>query len=426
MDASNTASPARAHISVGSNRYPWAALALLTFVGILASIDRQLPFVLAESIKGELQLSDGQLGLIGGTAFAVFYTALVLPLANLADKTSRRWVITSGVTLWSLLTVAMGHTSSFLQMFFSRAGVAAGEAACNSPSQAIITDAFPATRRATALAIYAVSAPIGAMIAFAAGGWIASQYGWRFTFILFGLIGLATALLTAISLPANQQRSNGGAEASMFITVRDILADPTVRSLIAAACLLAFIPQGVMAWLMPMIIRVHGSNAAEAGLIVGLPIGLAGSLGIIAGGIFSDRLGLKKGFSSLKLPAVALLMSTPLLLWAVLSDSVFIFVVASCIGMLLSAMPIGPTFACIQHLADPTRRATTTATVILISNLVGGLGPPVVGYASDLLRGAYQAESVRIAIAAVVMLYPLAAWLYLRAERALDARTEAP
>lgn len=401
----------------------WFTLGLLTFIGILAAIDRQLPFVLAQPIKEELNLSDGQLGLIGGAAFSVFYTALVLPLANLADQTSRKWVITIGVGLWSLLTMVMGAVSSFMQMFAARAGVAVGEAGCNAPSHSLISDSFPPGQRATALAIYAIAGTAGAMIAFGLGGWMATQYGWRFVFVAFGLLGIVTSIVAAVSLPNRQAIANRASDASLLVRVRVILSHPALRILIAAACLLGFIAQGVMAWLAPMIMRVYGISTAQAGLIIGLPIGLAGSLGILFGGIVSDRLGETNAHPSLKIPAVALLISTPILVFAVLSSSIKLFVIASCVGMFFSAMPLGPTFATIQHIAHPTQRATTTATVILITNLLGGLGPAVVGFLSDALASHFREDALRVAVVAVLLLYPVSAWLYLKVSDALNKKT---
>ncbi len=180
------------HISDGYRRY---ALGLLLVVYIFNFVDRQILSILIEPIKRDIQLSDAQLGVLGGIAFAIFYTFAGIPIARWADTGSRRSIIALGLFVWSAMAAATGLARGFLTLVLARIGVGIGEAAGSPPAHSLISDYFPPDRRATALAIYALGIPIGAAIGNLAGGWIGEYFGWRTAFVVVGLPGVVLALV---------------------------------------------------------------------------------------------------------------------------------------------------------------------------------------------------------------------------------------
>ncbi len=175
-------------------------LAVLLLAYIFNFIDRQIIGILAVPIKSDLQLSDSQLGLMGGLAFALFYTGLGIPIAWLADRKSRVTIIGVSVAVWSAFTALCGLAQNFWQLFLSRMGVGIGEAGGVAPSYSLISDYFPPERRARALAIFSFGIPVGSALGIFFGGWIATHVDWRSAFIIVGLAGLPVAALVKFGL----------------------------------------------------------------------------------------------------------------------------------------------------------------------------------------------------------------------------------
>jgi predicted MFS family arabinose efflux permease len=181
-------------------------LLLLLAVNIHNFLDRQIPFILAESIKRDLHLSDTQLGLMGGMAFAIVYSVLGLYLGHAADRYSRKWVLSGALVIWSLMTAVAGLAQNFAQLVCARLGVAAGEAGSTPAAHGIIAGLFPQHRRSMPMAIFSLGVPLGSMLGLFLGGWISTVADWRTAFFLVGAPGLALALLAATTL---KQRGRG-------------------------------------------------------------------------------------------------------------------------------------------------------------------------------------------------------------------------
>ncbi len=183
-----------------SDLYRWYVLSVLVVVYIFNFIDRSILGILLEPIKQDLGASDTAMGFLGGIAFAAFYTILGIPIARMADKGVRRNVIVVCLTIWSVATALCGLAQNFVQLLFARMGVAVGEAGGSPPSHSMISDLFPADKRATALAIYALGIPIGSMIGNLGGGWINEWFDWRTAFFVVGLPGVALALFVRFTV----------------------------------------------------------------------------------------------------------------------------------------------------------------------------------------------------------------------------------
>ena len=197
-------------ISDGYRRY---VLAVLVLVYVVNFVDRQVFSILIEPIKADIDLSDTQLGFLGGVAFAFFYTIAGIPIARWADRGNRVTIVTLALVIWSGMTALTGLARGFGSLMIARIGVGIGEAGCSPPIHSLISDYFPPERRATALSIYALGIPIGAAIGTLAGGWIGQYYGWRTAFLVVGLPGLAIAVLVKLTLREVPRGHSEGAEA---------------------------------------------------------------------------------------------------------------------------------------------------------------------------------------------------------------------
>ena len=271
-----------------SSNYRKYALGVL-FVGyVINFIDRSILSLLLEPIKLELALSDTQLGLLGGLAFALFYTCLGIPIAALADRRSRVKILAISMVIWSAMTALCGLAGSFITLLLARIGVGIGEAGASPPSHSLISDYFPIEERATALSIYALGIPFGTMIGNFVGGWGADELGWRTTFFLVGAPGIFVAIIIWFTLrePPRGMSDLGGAENNAdkieAPQVKEVLAllwsKRSFRHLSFAAGLHAFVSYGAGTWNAPFFIRIHEMSATEVGSVLAVIAGV-GAIG---------------------------------------------------------------------------------------------------------------------------------------------------
>ena len=176
------------------------ALGLLTVVYTFNFIDRQLLSILQESIKADLLLSDQQLGLLTGFAFALFYVTAGIPIARWADRANRRNIVALAIGTWSFMTAVSGFVQNYVQLLLARIGVGVGEAGGSPPSHSIISDIFPPERRASALAFYSMGVNFGILFGFLVGGWLNEFFDWRTAFLVVGVPGILIALLVRYTL----------------------------------------------------------------------------------------------------------------------------------------------------------------------------------------------------------------------------------
>ncbi len=412
-----------ATISVTYRRY---ALGLLLVVYIFNFIDRQILSILIEPIKRDIDLSDTQLGLLGGVAFAIFYTVAGIPIARWADRGSRRSIIALGLFVWSVMTAATGLARSFTTLVLARIGVGIGEAAGSPPSHSMISDLFPPETRATALSIYALGIPIGAAIGNFTGGWVGEVFGWRAAFFVVGLPGVALAIFVRATLREPPRGHSEGiqsnaTEESIGQVVRFMLQLRSFRHLSLAAALHAFVGYGAGLFLAPFFIRVHGFGLGEIGTWLAL-LGLTGGvLGTYLGGFLADRLGVRDERWYLWVPAIATLLGVPFGLLFYLWPHPYWALLLAVPGTILGPMYLGPSFSITQGLAKLHMRALASAILLFILNIIGlGLGPLFVGFLSDQLEPSMGVESIRYALVSVVVAgNAWSAWHYYLASRTL-------
>lgn len=393
-----------------SRTYRAVVLGMLLLVYTFNFLDRQILGILAGPIKAELGLTDTQLGLLGGLAFAVLYSTLAIPLAMLADKTSRTWVITASLAVWSGFTALCGMAQNFTQIFLFRVGVGVGEAGGVAPSYAVISDYFPQGERARALAIYSLGIPLGGAAGVLLGGYIAQTVEWRTAFIAVGLAGLILAPLFRLVVKEPVRNKVADADAVPVSQVFSILAAKPAFWLMAfGAASSSLCGYGVAFWLPSLLQRSFGLDLIGAGQFLGAVLLIGGVAGVLAGGWLGDKLGGGDKAMYARIPAISYWLGAPLFIAGVLSNSVTTAFLLFVIPQALVYVWLGPVLTAVQHLVPAHLRATASATFLLINNLIGlGLGSWVVGALSDTLTPTYGNEALRYAIAMALCLYFLA------------------
>jgi predicted MFS family arabinose efflux permease len=405
--------------------YEWYGLGLLFVVYVFNFIDRQILSILAQPIKEDLGVSDTLMGLLGGIAFALFYTFLGIPIARLADTHSRRIILASCLTIWSVMTALCGFAANFLQLMAARIGVAVGEAGGSPPSHSMISDMFPPHRRATALAVYALGIPVGSALGNLLGGRLNDLVGWRQTFLIVGLPGVLLALLVFLTLRepargASEARRLDESEAPpVFAVFRYLWGLKSFRYMALGGGLHAFVGYGVGYWIPAFFIRTHEFTSSRIGdwLFV---LGFGGMLGTFLGGWMGDRLGARDRRWYVWLPGLATLASVPFAAFTYASDQPVLALTVYFLPVILGSYYLGPTFALTQGLVGLRMRALASSILLFILNLIGlGLGPWFTGTASDALRPMMGDESLRGALLITLVFNVVSAGLYLLAGRTL-------
>ncbi|MXP14952.1 MFS transporter [Altererythrobacter confluentis] len=397
-------------------------LLLLTVTYFFSYMDRQILAILLEDIKADLLLSDTQLGLLSGFAFAIFYATLGIPVAALADRMNRVNIISISLAIWSAMTAACGLAQNFGHLLAARIGVGVGEAGSSPPSHSIIADLYPANKRALALSIYALGVTLGAAAGQMFGGNLTYYFDWRVAFIAIGLPGVALAVIVKMFATEPMRRAEPGAatdegQPSIKDGFRTIFANRSAVWLVAAVTLTSMIGYALTGWTPAYLIRIFELNTLQVGNIVAPLLAVAGVMSGLGGGWLANRLAEKHGMHAQPLMVAGLkLAALPFLIWFYLAQSAPVAVGVYFFAALLQSSYLGPTFSLIQTLAPVKLRSVWAAITLLAINLIGlGLGPTMVGVLSDLLVPRYGNESLRYALLIVACVTPLAIFCYWRA-----------
>jgi len=408
-----SADPAQNPYAKVSTKY--YAVGLLTVVYTFNFIDRQLLAILQESIKEELLLSDSQLGLLTGFAFALFYVTAGIPIARWADRGNRRNIVSYAVGIWSFMTAISGLVANYGQLLIARVGVGIGEAGGSPPAHSIISDIFPPEKRASALALYSTGVNIGIMFGFLFGGWLNEFFGWRTAFMVVGIPGILIALLVRFTLQEpirglSENRDLSEETHSSFIDVLRLLwSRRTFRHLAFAGALNAFAGYSTASWTASFMIRSHGMTTGELGTWLAGIMGLGGAIGVLLGGIFAEKLAVKDVRWYLWLPTLTGIVTVPFMYAVYVADSAYAALTLSIIPGLLFNVYLGNALAMTHGMVGLRMRALASAILFFVLNIIGlGMGPWSVGFLSDTLEPTLGAESLRTAM---LYLLPLAmAW----------------
>ncbi|MBI1406975.1 MAG: MFS transporter [Caulobacter sp.] len=404
----------------------WVVLAILCFVYVLNFLDRQLLSILAKPIQDDLGVTDGQLGLITGLYFALFYCLISLPVGWLADRTNRVRVLSLACGLWSAATIACGVSASYPQLVLARMSVGVGEAGGVPPSYAIISDYFGPGTRGTALGLFNLGPPIGQAMGVAFGASIAAAYDWRSAFIALGAVGVVTAVVVFLAVREPPRGGLDGAAANaepaegFWKTCRMFFSRPVLLLLSLATGATQFVTYGLLNFVTLFLMREKGMTLQQIALYYALLVGIAAGGGIFTAGRLADWLAPRNKRAYAYLPAVALVLAVPFFIgfvWAPTWQLSMLFLIGP---MFLNYFYLSPAVALVQEEVRPNQRVLSGALLLLVMNLIGlGLGPTWLGAISDAFRASYPEHSLQMALYTLVPFYGLAVVLFLALGQAL-------
>jgi MFS family permease len=389
---------------------------LLTAIATFNYVDRVVLGIVLQDIKVDLGLTDTQLGLLTGIAFALFYSVMGLPIARWADRGNRVTIISVTTGLWTLALMACAAVTSFFQLLLVRVGVAVGEAGCIPPAHSLIADYFSRAERPRAVAIYMLGFPLALTFGNFAAGWLNELYGWRATFVILGLPGLALVALAAGTLtePRRSLRADRAAAptpapekvisvheqaARVWEVFSTLWANTAFRHLLVCFSTWYFFGYGILQWTPAFFIRSHGLQTGELGTWFALIYGLGGGVGTYLGGVLAQRFAAGNERIQLRVCAVSFSFFAVLTAGAFLASDHRMAFAALALGALGGNLSLGPILATMQTLVAPRMRAMSIAIVYLFANLIGmGLGPLAAGALSDALQPAFADESLRYAL----------------------------
>jgi predicted MFS family arabinose efflux permease len=372
------------------SRRTWALLGTLLLVSIFSQVDRILPFILAESIRSDLGLTDTQLGLVTGLAFAVCYALMSLPLARAADRNSPKRVLIACVLIWSAMTSLGGLATGFLFLAITRFGVALGEAGATPAAHAIIARQITDDRRGRAIGIFAMGIPLGTMIGFAGGGILGDTLGWRNALIGAGAIGGLIAVIAMIAIRPSPplQRTPDNREPFVRASLR-LLADSAFRWIFIGSLVVGFAGPPFYVFAAPFLMRSFGLSASEVGLSFGLLQGLMGIVGTVAGGAGFDRAVRSGTGRVLGPPAILFLVASITTIPALLAPSAWLSIALLVPFMLSFSFLLPWAFGAAHLVAGKGKEAMASGLVLIGSGLLGpALGPVLIGLISDAATAA--------------------------------------
>lgn len=401
----------------------------LLVVYIFNFIDRQIVNILAEPIARDLDLSDTQIGIMTGIAFALLYTVLGIPIARYADhpSTHRGRLIAVALAIWSTMTALCGLAQNYLQLLLARIGVGVGEAGCTPAAHSLIADKVPPERRASALAFYSLGIPLGGLLGMVIGGVLADTVGWRGAFIWVGLPGILLALFVAFML---KEPRRDGTSLNLGSTAPDlrvgealgaILRSRAYLLLLAAGSSASFLSYGKATWTTIFFQRSHDMTPGEVGFWFGLWGGIAGAAGTWLGGWLADRYGRHDRRHVMTAPAIGMLAAAPVAFAAYFMTDWRLSLLLLMIPTVLNSLYYGPCYSSAQGLVPLRARAMASAIMLFCQNLIGlGLGPLFFGMLSDMLRPEYGADSVRYVLYGAAFMGLLPAFFFWRCSLRLN------
>ena len=406
---------------------PWLALVVLMSISTIGFIDRIVLNVLAVPIQAEFQLSDTQVGLLTGLAFAVLNVGLGIFVARIAERKRRLSLIAIGTLLWSIATALCGFVGNWVQLLFARIGVGVGEAVGLPATQSVVADYFPPERRATAMSVLLLAPPLGALIGAAGGAWIGQTYGWRTAFLVAASPGVFFALFAYLFVaePPRGRHDVGASEGvpPMGAVLSRLFHLKSARQLLAGSTLASMVGFALNSFVALLLVRKFEFTLVQAGLVSGLLASAPGALSVVVGGSLADWLGKKTPAAYALLPGISLLIAAPLYIFAITREDVTVLLVVMTVAALFQYTYLGITFGCFSNLLHPRMRATGSAVLGAIYGLIGqGIGPLGLGMLSDWLLRRYgysNGDALAVAMALFALLYLWAGAHYVAAGRHL-------
>jgi len=392
---------------------PRVALILMTLIYAFNFMDRQVLSVLAEPIKRDLNLTDTELGMLGGIMFAIFYSTFGIPVAALADRYKRVPILVTACSIWSVCCAACGLAMNFTHLALARIGVGLGEAGGVPPSYSLISDMFPAERRARAVGFFSLGVPLGLGVGSALAGWTSAILGWRVSLFIVGLPGLLLALAFFLMVKEPERGRYDKLKLverpRLWTTIKSFYGDPKI-ALPTFFCAIGAIANGaVMAWLSAYLIRVMGMRLDQIGTYLSITIIIGMGLGNLTSGWLVDRFSTRDKRTYVFVPAAAMALSLPFFLAGLQAQHWQLALPLFGISLAISCAYLAPAVTLVQNSLPSTQRSTGGALLLFVVNLIGmGGGPVYVGIISDWATPTYGVDALRIAMYALAPFFMLA------------------
>ena len=408
--------------------YRYYVTGALTLAFTFNFLDRQILSILSEQIKAEFALSDTQLGLLMGWAFAIFYTFFGIGLARVADRTNRVNLISIAILFWSAMTALCAIAANYVQLFALRTMVGVGEAGLSPSAHSILSDYFRKEERGRALSIYSMGTVLGQLLALLVGGYVGHKYGWRVAFVVVGAPGLLIALLLKLTI---REPARGGAEETpikstkpslpVLAEIKALLSIPLYLYALIGHVLTAMFAYTLVAWIAPHYLRAFGLDESQAGPMVAGILLFGGLPGLLIGGFVTDRMAKVNMAWLTRLPALCVLAAFPIYLAALLSPNMWAATGLFALATFALQASFAPPMSAIQHAAPVHSRAMAAALVFFFSNAIGlGMGPLIVGIISDNNLIDFGPSSLASGLIVIALTLPLAAAALWRASTFLE------
>jgi MFS family permease len=411
-----------------SSAYSWYVIFMLTLLYIVSFLDRTVISLVIEPLKADLGVTDTQVSLLSGLAFALFYSVISIPMGRLADRRSRRWIIGIGATFWSVMASLCGLAQSYGQLFLARAGLGVGEATLMPAAYSLISDYFPRKQLPRAYAVMMLGAPIGSGLAFIVGGQIASYAesvgtiflplvgeirSWQLVFLITGIPGIFLAIWALLTIREPVRTGRLQESTANQLSIGDVLQFAkthmaTYGTLLSGMALTAMFTLGYLAWIAVFFMRTHGLDAGEVGKLFG-PIAMAGGVaGVIAGSFWCSWLA-KRGCADapLRTAVHSLWIAIPCGIAAPLVGDLDVSLALIAVLVFFLTFPQGTNVAAFQLITPNEMRAQVSAVFLLITNVFGlGLGATTVALLTDYYFGAPERVNESLALMTAVVAIP--------------------
>lgn len=379
-------------------------LGLLATVAVVSFIDRQIFTLFQDDIKAELNLTDGQLGLLGGMSFALFYTLAAFPIARYADRGDRSRIIALCVIVWSAATALCGMAGSFWTMILARIGLASGEAGAGPAATSLLTEIFPPQRRTMVLSTMLAANAVGISGGLALGGWLSQWFGWREVFLILGLPGVGLGIIVWLFAVEPRRTSDKKVSPPPQIPIGEIFRRMAAStSLRWVGLLLTMVPLTGFAfilWGASFFQRVHGMNKAETGFWLGAAMAAGLVLGNLVAGWVSDRFGQSNPRFNGWFAGLGLLGSFPFGLGFALSPDPYVALGCFVVVKFMMTLHLGPILSLCYAQVPVAMRAMTAATIGMVIGFAGmGIGGTVAGFVSQAFAAGYGERSLQPALA---------------------------
>ncbi len=383
--------------------HSWYSVGILTVAYTLSYIDRQALYLMVGPIRRDLNISDTEFSLMGGLAFAIFYTLVGIPIAWYADRAHRARLIAVSIAFWSVATALCGMARNFGQLFLARVGVGVGEAALSPAAFSMISDLFPRDRLGKAIGIYSSGVFVGVGLSFIVGGvlidFLEARGGltvpllghlesWQAAFVIIGAPGLViAAVMLTVREPARPPLASGAAGALRFGHTIAWFRENARTYLLHffGFAMLAMVFYSMISWAPEYFIRIHDWSRTRIGTILGLAAALFGGAGIICGGLISDRL-TRRGYADapVRTAAASAGILLPLSVAAPLIGNANVSIALFCPLLFFASVPFGPAAVALQTATPPRMRAQISSFYLFFANLIGiGFGATATALITD-------------------------------------------